>query len=220
MMMDQGCFSGAGWARWGGRAAWLTLVLLSCGFGRLALAEEPAKTDDAADPSAEPSAAAEPAKAEAAHTKKDDLGVKGLKTSNGQGYGPAGCGLGSLLFSPDSGFTQVLAATTNGLFGSQTFGISSGTSNCADTGGGTASARAFVETNRAALAKDIARGQGEAIESLAKLAHCAAGAPVAASLQRNFAKIFPTASASDVQVSHSVVDVLKADPVLACSALG
>jgi len=216
MVMDQEC-SGAGWARLGV----LAIVLSSGAFARLALAQEPAKSDDAGDLAAEPAAPAEPAASGAASgSKKDDLGVKGLKTSNGQGYGPAGCGLGSLLFSPDSGFTQVLAATTNGTFGSQTFGISSGTSNCADTGGGSASARAFVETNRVALAKDIARGQGEAIESLAKLAHCASSAPVAASLQRNFAKIFPAASVTDTQVSHSVVDVLKADSALQCSALG
>src|SRR5262245_36738363 len=87
-------------------------------------------------------------------------------------YGPAGCGLGSLIFEPNSGFTQVFAATTNGTFGTQTFGITSGTSNCAGGGGGSASAKAFVETNRVALAKDIARGQGETIDSLSRLAGC------------------------------------------------
>ena len=47
------------------------------------------------------------------------------------GYGMAGCGLGSLLFGNDNTtLMQILAATTNGLFGSQTFGITSGTSNC------------------------------------------------------------------------------------------
>ena len=50
------------------------------------------------------------------------------------GYGPAGCGLGSMIFEPDSGFTQVFAATTNGTSGNQTFGITSGTSNCASGG--------------------------------------------------------------------------------------
>src|SRR4051794_17383876 len=84
-------------------------------------------------------------------------------------YGSAGCGLGSLIFEPSSGFTQVFAATTNGTFGTQTFGISSGTSNCAGGGGGSASARAFVETNRVALVKDIARGSGETIDGLSKL---------------------------------------------------
>src|SRR6186713_935077 len=59
------------------------------------------------------------------------------------GYGPAGCGLGSMIFEPDSGFTQVFAATTNGTSGNQTFGITSGTSNCDPGAAKTASAKAF-----------------------------------------------------------------------------
>ncbi len=45
-------------------------------------------------------------------------------------YGEAGCGLGSMIFGDSPGFVQVLAATTNGCSGSQTFGITTGTSNC------------------------------------------------------------------------------------------
>ena len=44
-------------------------------------------------------------------------------------YGTAGCGLGSLVFGNQKGIVQIFAATTNGLFGSQTFGITTGTSN-------------------------------------------------------------------------------------------
>src|SRR5437868_47659 len=51
------------------------------------------------------------------------------------GYGMAGCGLGSLLFGPvNEPFAQVLAATTNATFATQTFGITSGTSNCVSGG--------------------------------------------------------------------------------------
>ena len=46
------------------------------------------------------------------------------------GYKSAGCGLGSMIIK-DDGFVQVFAATTNATSGSQTFGITSGTSNCA-----------------------------------------------------------------------------------------
>jgi hypothetical protein len=135
------------------------------------------------------------------------------------GYGPAGCGLGSLIFEPNSGFTQVLAATTNGFSGNQTFGITSGTSNCAGTAGGTAGAKAFVETNRVALAKDIARGQGETIVSLSKLAGCQNAQAVGVSLQRSFQQIFPDASVSDQQVSQSVVEALTKDAALMCGNL-
>ncbi|MFN7453535.1 MAG: DUF3015 family protein, partial [Pseudobdellovibrionaceae bacterium] len=44
-------------------------------------------------------------------------------------YGDAGCGLGSVIFGNEKGFSQIFAATTNGTVGNQTFGISSGTSN-------------------------------------------------------------------------------------------
>ena len=42
----------------------------------------------------------------------------------------AGCGLGSMIIQENTKVMQLLAATTNGSFGSQTFGISTGTSNC------------------------------------------------------------------------------------------
>jgi hypothetical protein len=134
-------------------------------------------------------------------------------------YGPAGCGLGSLIFDADSGFTQIFAATTNGTLGNQTFGITSGTSNCADSSGGSASAKAFVETNRVALAKDIARGQGETIDSLTVLAGCRASSAVGSSLQRRFDQIFSDVAASDSAVGDSVIAALRADASLACSAL-
>ena len=45
-------------------------------------------------------------------------------------YGMAGCGLGSMLFG--DGGLQTSAATTNGIVANQSFGITSGTSNCVD----------------------------------------------------------------------------------------
>jgi hypothetical protein len=135
-------------------------------------------------------------------------------------YGAAGCGLGSMLFSPNSGFLQIFAATTNGISGNQTFGITSGTSNCSNPEGGKESAKAFVETNRQALAKDIARGQGETIQSLAQLAGCKDSSQVGMSLQTHYDTIFPDAGVSDVSVSESVVNLLSTDTALACGNLG
>ena len=134
-------------------------------------------------------------------------------------YGTAGCGLGSLVFENDKGLVQVLAATTNGCFGTQTFGITSGTSNCEDTAGGVDSAKAFIETNREAFAKDVARGQGETISNLSTLAGCANPAAVGTTLQTNFSAIFPSGSVADTSVSQSVVNTLKAHPELSCGKL-
>ena len=186
--------------------------------GALAQDDAESKEGETAEEAAEP-AGEEAAEAEGEAKVSDDELVKGMKTNTGRGYGPAGCGLGSLIFEPNSGFTQIFAATTNGTFGSQTFGISSGTSNCADTSGGSDSAKAFVETNRTALAKDIARGQGETIESLSRLGGCSNAHAVGASLQRNFDKVFPSAAMSDSEVGNSVVDALRSDATLACHSL-
>ena len=144
----------------------------------------------------------------------------GVKSATGGAYGPAGCGLGSIIFSPDSGFTQVFAATTNGSSGNQTFGITSGTSNCDGTAGGTKSAKAYVQTNRAALAKDIARGKGETISGLSELMSCSNPNAVGAKLQKRFRAIFPSARATDEQVSDSIVQMLSSDPSLGCASVG
>jgi len=135
-------------------------------------------------------------------------------------YGTAGCGLGSMLFHDDKGLIQVLAATTNGCFGTQTFGISTGTSNCAETSAGTKAAQIFIEANREALAKDMSRGSGETIVNLSSIAGCANPAAVGATLQKNFKAIFPDENVSNEFVVNSVLGTLKGDKALACSHVG
>jgi hypothetical protein len=148
------------------------------------------------------------------------LGVAAVAgTAHADGYGTAGCGLGSMIFHDKPGIVQIFAATTNNLTYTQTFGITSGTSNCKDTKAGTASAKAFIQANREAVAKDIARGQGETITNLASLAGCSSDKAVGAQLQRDFKSIFPSEKVSDVTVSDSVVSMLQAHPELACHDL-
>ena len=58
-------------------------------------------------------------------------GITLASSSAFAGYGAAGCGLGSFVFGDNnSWWAQTLGATTNGTSGSQTFGITTGTSNC------------------------------------------------------------------------------------------
>jgi hypothetical protein len=148
-------------------------------------------------------------------------GATGAAASNTNvaGYGMAGCGLGSMLFGKQPGMMQVLAATTNGTFGSQTFGISTGTSNCTDMSPGPATSKAFIEGNREAVAKDIARGQGETISSLTSLAGCQDSKQVGAVLKSDFARIFPTATVSGSQAGDNVIQVLRGHPELSCKNL-
>jgi hypothetical protein len=169
-------------------------------------------------PPAEPGGAVgevnEPVKEAAADVEKE-LDMKHSKS----GYGNAGCGLGSLLFEPSNSFTQIFAATTNGTFGTQTFGITSGTSNCDAAGYQPGSAAAFIQTNRSALAKDISRGKGATITGLTDLAGCRDARAVGKALQKNFGSIFPSAAVSDQDVSSSMIQVLKSEHSLACTNL-
>jgi hypothetical protein len=86
-----------------------------------------------------------------------------------------GCGLGKLAWSDYSRqksiAPQVLMATTNGTFGSQTFGISSGTSGCTNDGTimGQHKVSVFAAANYETLSQEMARGGGEHLASLAEL---------------------------------------------------
>jgi hypothetical protein len=94
--------------------------------------------------------------------------VSGSAFAAGKGIGPAGCGLGNVVLGTDN---QIFAATTNGSSGSQTFGITSGTSNCVDSSR-MAQIENYVETNKVALSNDAARGQGETLANLSQMMGC------------------------------------------------
>jgi hypothetical protein len=85
-------------------------------------------------------------------------------------YGMAGCGLGSQMMGKQG--NQVLAATTNGTSGTQTFGISSGTSNCVTATEQTAMIRNFIEANYASVVTDMAKGQGDSVKTLSNFYGC------------------------------------------------
>lgn len=129
--------------------------------------------------------------------------------------GPAGCGLGNMMFGGKD--SQVLASTTNGTSGNQTFGISSGTSNCVDSSG-TAKLESFIEGNRVALETEAARGQGEALESLAQILSCPNAGKVGEALKASHDKVFEQ-NASSSQIGERVREVLKSNQVL-CLSLG
>lgn len=129
------------------------------------------------------------------------------------GYGDAGCGLGSIVFGSKQGFIQIFAATTNGTFGSQTFGITSGTSNCR---GGGKTVAVFIEANKVALSNDIARGQGEALNSLAYLYGCKNPSEIGQSLQTNYSSIFPAADVKAEQIESSITTILRKAQVGSC----
>jgi hypothetical protein len=144
--------------------------------------------------------------------------VKSTKSAiRGTGaYGAAGCGLGSMAFGAQEGAVQILAATTNGLFGTQTFGITTGTSNCGSGAMALDGTKIFIEGNKEALAKDIARGSGETVLTLSYVAQCKDAGAVATALQQSFAVIFPAADAPTPAVRDTIIHLLRSDASLGC----
>ncbi len=98
----------------------------------------------------------------------------GLAMAANPDTGP-GCGLGKLAWADYKNqkniAPQVMMATTNGSFGSGTFGISSGTSGCTNDGQVMADQRTnmFAAMNFDNLSQEMAQGKGEHLASLATL---------------------------------------------------
>lgn len=126
-----------------------------------------------------------------------------------------GCGWGSALFNGQKGVApQVLAATTNGTSGNQTFGITFGTSGCTQDGVVSSSWKIsmYIDGSRVALARDAAAGQGENLDALASVMGVKADdrAAFAAAIKSNFSTVF----AND-QVAANLKEVLAANDRLA-----
>ena len=118
-----------------------------------------------------------------------------------------GCGLGSLVIKDQSTvMLQVLAATTNGTSGSQTFGITSGTSNCNKPNNFVSNDKLnkFVEDNMDELALDISAGKGETLETVAKLMNVENNSEFSAKLQANFSNIYSSQNVTSANVIDSI----------------
>ena len=101
------------------------------------------------------------------------LQASGVGAAGNPDNGP-GCGLGKLAWmdygSQKQIAPQVMMATTNGTFGSQTFGISSGTSGCANDGVIMKNKHINMASRSfESLAEEMAQGRGEHLASLAAL---------------------------------------------------
>ena len=91
--------------------------------------------------------------------------------------GSAGCGLGSLIFKEEIWWKQVLAATTNGSSANQTFGITSGTSNCASgVSAKTQKQKDYVAANLSSLQREVAQGNGDTVKGFASVLGCPSSA--------------------------------------------
>ena len=128
----------------------------------------------------------------------------------------SGCGWGSKVFDGMSGIApQILAMTSNGSYGTNTFGVTSGTSGC--TADGTVRTNwktaMFIDGNKVALQRDMSTGSGEALDSLAHLLGVEVQDRAAFNrlAKDNLAKIFPSEGAATEQVVGSLREVLASD---------
>lgn len=128
-----------------------------------------------------------------------------------------GCGWGAMLMDGKSGLgPNVLAATTNGTFGNQTFGMTSGTAGCDADQTIQKAAADFLDDNMEKVARDMSTGQGESLDTLANLMGIQSEDKTRffVVMHDNFSSIFSSDSISSVEVMASMRDVMKNDATL------
>ena len=123
-----------------------------------------------------------------------------------------GCGLGTMVFEGQDGvLSQTLAVTTNGIFLNNLFGITSGTINCEEPPGFVSVDRLniFVAGNMDNLAKDIAVGNGEVLNTLADMMQIPSSErnQVYTTLRKNFSNIYGSNDITSKQVVKNILRV-------------
>ena len=134
----------------------------------------------------------------------------------GQAASNTGCGLGTMLFknnADNSVILQTFQATTNGIYGNQTFGITTGTSECQQPKNFVSNQQLneFMVANMDNLARDIAQGRGETLDAFAELL----GVPAEkrpefySQLQSGFSRIFTSPGVQMASVMDNISTVSK-----------
>ncbi len=137
------------------------------------------------------------------------------------GYNAAGCGWGGKVIQKNGILDQLGATMLNGSSGNSTFAMTSGTSGCAKMGLVMAEKEQtlFVENNYHGLAKEMAAGEGEDLNTLAGLLGCSADQThsFAAFTKQNYDSIFKNEQGTPSQMLASLKKGLSNDPALSAS---
>lgn len=132
----------------------------------------------------------------------------------------AGCGLGYVLFgnSKNDRVMQILAATTNGTSGNQTFGMTTGTSGCTEDGAVkfVKEAEVYAEVNLESLRREMASGRGEFVTTFAYLvgANDATAQSMVQTFQKEYKTLFPSSVTSSTEMLSALQGVLSQHPEL------
>ncbi|KMQ76351.1 DUF3015 domain-containing protein [Marinobacter subterrani] len=126
-------------------------------------------------------------------------------------FAQPGCGVGAMIWEGQSGIApHVLAATTNGTFGNQTFGMTTGTLGC-QTNEAVQSMAMYMNNNIDKVARDMSRGAGENLDTLAVLLGVdqADRDTFRKVLQDNFATIFPSSDTTSGEAVNAIVALME-----------
>lgn len=120
-----------------------------------------------------------------------------------------GCGFGTEILKGKSGKVfEVLAVTTNGTSASSTFAITSGTSGYkAGAVIGMNSVDLYISENMEGLATDIAKGDGEYVDTLAQMLKVENKAAFKEKLHKNFNKIYTSKDITAKEVSENIKQI-------------
>jgi len=121
-----------------------------------------------------------------------------------------GCGLGSVIMTqPDSAVVYAISTFLNVIVSSnQTFGITSGTSGCKKTKFAmNERAEEFVASNMDQLAKEIAMGQGESVDTLAELLNVDDKEAFASTLQENYTAVYTSENVEMADVLDNITTI-------------
>ena len=130
---------------------------------------------------------------------------EGSKSANSQ----SGCGLGSVVMAqPDSAVIYAVATFLNNLSSNQSFGITSGTSGCKKTKFVmNERTTEFVASNMDQLAKEIAVGNGESVDTLAELLAVEDKEAFASALQTHYNSIYTSENVEMADVLDNIATI-------------
>lgn len=156
--------------------------------------------------------------------KKIAAGLLLLSSSSAFAVAPGGggCGWGNALFEGQSGpAPHVLAVTTNGTSGNNTFGMTTGTNGCDVSGKIGYSGKSMLAAVMDEFSEDAAKGEGEALTavSVAMGIQPEDRAKFAQLTHDKFNTIFPNQNVTAEQVYNSLQQVMKSDSQLSKYAI-
>ncbi len=132
-----------------------------------------------------------------------------LAASTSAFAGNVGPGLGYLLVHEKEGMGwDLLGAFLNGIWYNQFFAISFGTWGYDKAAVAMTETNQFISDNMDALANDIAKGEGEYLDTLSTMLNVSDSVAFKASLQNNFDEIFSSSEVSAQDVANKIYSLV------------